>query len=288
MLSLRNLRYFCAAFEERSTVGAARVCFVTQPAISSALAQIEEELQVRLFLRQHRGLQPTPAAQRLYRLARKLLADTEAISASFRQGDEQPFALRVLPSLGVEHTGRLLRQLRRDIPALALTLPDDEAPADAALTAAPCAEEGSEFVALWEEQYVLLVPEEHPLAVKQALQLADLHGQPFVERTHCELSDSWQAALGRGAVQPEVRARVHSEEWAQGLVAAGVGVTIAPLHAVQPRPGVVVRDDCAELREVRRHIGLAFHAPATGTLQQVLAACQRWALSGGPAGLRPG
>src|SRR5687767_12180625 len=113
MLSLRNLRYFCAAFEERSTVGAARLCFVTQPAISSAISQIEEELSVRLFLRQHRGLAPTPAAQRLYRLARKLLADTEAISASFRQGEALPFALRVLPSLSVDHTERLLRQLRR-------------------------------------------------------------------------------------------------------------------------------------------------------------------------------
>jgi DNA-binding transcriptional LysR family regulator len=279
MLSLRNLRYFCAAFEERSTVGAARLCFVTQPAISAAIAQIEEELQVRLFLRQHRGLAPTPAAQRLYRLARKLLADTEAISASFKQGEALPFALRVLPSLSVEHTERLLRQLRREIPVLALSLPDDEAPADAALTAATCADEGTEFVALWEEQYVLLVPEDHPLAVKEALEMADLHAQPFIERSHCEMSESWQAALGRGAVQPDVRARVHSEEWAQGLVAAGVGVTIAPLHAVQARPGVVVRDDCAELREVRRSIGLAFHAPATGTLALVLAACQRWALT---------
>lgn len=93
------------------------------------------------------------------------------------------------------------------------------------------------------------------------------------------MSDTWQAALGRGAVLPEVRARVHSEEWAQGLVVAGLGMTIVPLHAVQARPGIVVRDDCAELREVRRSIGLAFHAPATGTLEQVLASCQRWALS---------
>jgi DNA-binding transcriptional LysR family regulator len=167
--------------------------------------------------------------------------------------------------------------LRRDIPTLALSLPDDESPADASLTSASCADEGTEFVALWEERYVLLVPEEHPLAVKESLQLADLHQQPFVERSHCEMSDAWQSALGRDTVLPEVRARAHSEEWAMGLVAAGVGLTIAPLHAVQARPGVVVRDDCAELRGLHRDIGLAFHAPATGTLDLVLAACQRWA-----------
>jgi DNA-binding transcriptional LysR family regulator len=279
MLSLRNLRYFCAAFEERSTVAAARLCFVTQPAISAALAQIEEELTVRLFERHHRGLVPTPAAQRLYRMARKLLADTDAIAASFRAEEAVPFTLRVLPSLSIDLTGRLLRQLRRDTPALALTLADDDALADAALTAAGCAEEGSSFEPLWEEPYVLLVPEDHPLALKDGLQMADLHRQPFIERSHCEMSDAWKQALGRDTVLPDVRARVQSEEWALGLVAAGVGVTIAPLHAAQARPGVVVRDDCPGLRDVRRRIGLAFHAPAAGTLAAVLDSSRRWALS---------
>ena len=279
MLSLRNLRYFCAAFEERSTVGAARVCFVTQPAISSAIAQIEEELRVRLFLRQRRGLEPTPAAQRLYRQARQLLADSEAIAAGFRQGEAEPFVLRVQPSLSIEHSGRLLRHWWRDLPTLALSLADDEAPADAALTRASCAEEGSEFVALWNERYVLLLPDDHPLASKANLQLADLHQQPFVERSHCEMNESWQAALGRDTAVPDVRARAHSEEWAASLVAAGVGVTIAPLHAVQPREGVVIRDDCAELQGVTRSIGLAFHAPASGLMARVLDSSKRWALA---------
>lgn len=91
---------------------------------------------------------------------------------------DRPWITRNAVKLDHDSTGN-----RRAIPALALSLPDDEAPADAALTAATCADEGTEFVALWEELYVLLVPEDHPLALKEALQLADLHGQAFVERS---------------------------------------------------------------------------------------------------------
>jgi DNA-binding transcriptional LysR family regulator len=61
-MNLRNLRYFCAAYEAGTTVAAARQCHVTQPVISNAIAQLEEELGTRLFTRQQRGLLPTAAS----------------------------------------------------------------------------------------------------------------------------------------------------------------------------------------------------------------------------------
>lgn len=270
-LSLRNLRYFCAAYEERSTVGAARVCHVTQPAISAAVAQLEEELGVRLFLRQQRGLSPTPAAQRLYRMAGKLLADSQAIAASFRDGADNPrLALRILPALSLQATRRLLRHWREQMPRLELRIVSAEEPADVELTASSCAAEGMRFVPLWEERYVLAVPDDHPLAVQDHVGLADLHRVAFVERTHCEMHAAWQQAMGRGEVVPDVRARADNEEWALGLVSAGVGVTIAPLHAATRCEGVVLRHDVAELEPYRRSVGLAFHPPATPVLESLL------------------
>ena len=270
-LSLRNLRYFCAAYEERSTVGAARVCHVTQPAISAAIAQLEQELGVRLFLRQQRGLAPTPAAQRLYRMGGKLLADTQAIAASFRDTADNPrLAVRLLPSLDLESTRRLLRQWRQQVPRLELSVVGPDEPADVELTSSGCAAEGTRFVPLWDESYVLAVPDDHPLAVQEGVSLADLHGVAFIERTHCEMHAAWQAAMGRGEALPQVRARVDDEEWALGLVSAGVGVTIAPLHAAAQREGVVLRIDVAELQPYRRSIGLAYHPPATAVLDALL------------------
>lgn len=276
-MHLRNLRYFCAAYEARSTVAAARLCHVTQPVISNAIAQLEEELSTRLFTRQQRGLEPTAAAIRLFRLGGKLLADAQAIVETFQDAATHPrLSLHIQPTVSVSHVQKLLRHWRRELTHLEISVLDDSLPADAELTAQGCVGEGREFLPLWEEQYVLVVPADHPLAVQEDISLGDLHGVAFIERTSCELSSYWHAGLSHFQIVPDVRARVQGEEWALGLVAAGVGVTIAPMHAVDRREGVVVRADLPELQPVRRVIGLAHDPAPQGTLADVLQACTPW------------
>ncbi|MCW7539682.1 LysR family transcriptional regulator [Aquabacterium sp. A7-Y] len=290
-MHLRNLRYFCAAFETRSTVGAARQCHVTQPVISTAIAQLEEELGTRLFTRQQRGLQPTAAGQRLFRLGGKLLADAHAIVESFQDRGSRPqLSLRIHPALSLAHVAQLLRHLRRELAQLEVTVLGDEgraaegpaqSAADASLTVESCAPAGRTFMPLWEECYVLAVPVDHPLAVQETVTLQDLHGTAFIDRTHCELAAHWHAGLNARHIVPDVRARVHNEEWALGLVAAGLGVTIVPVHHVSVRDDVVVRRDVPELQAATRRVGLAYSGTALGTLADVLRVCEPWS----PAGL---
>lgn len=278
-MNLRNLRYFCAAYEAGSTVAAARLCHVTQPVISNAIAQLEDELGTQLFTRQQRGLVPTAAGIRLFRLGGKLLADAQAIVETFQDASTHPrLSLRIHPTVSVTHVQRLLRHLKEELTHLELSLHTDaDVPVDAELTSQTCVAPGRHFMPLWEEQYALLVPREHPLAVKEQVTLADLHGAAFIERTQCELAAHWHAGLAHSQVVPDVRARVDSQEWAIGLVAAGVGVTIAPLHPLDRHHEVVVRRDVAELQSARRVVGLACDAASSGTLARVLRACEPWA-----------
>src|SRR5690606_12918520 len=178
-MNLRNLRYFCTAYEAGSTVAAARLCHVTQPVISNAIAQLEEELGARLFTRQQRGLVPTAAGVRLFGLGGRLLADAQAILESFQDASTHPhLRLRIHPTVSVAHVQRLLRHLQSELVHLQLHIDSGEAdaPVDAELTSQTCVAPGRHFQPLWEEQYVLLVPPGHPLAVEETLGLADLHG----------------------------------------------------------------------------------------------------------------
>lgn len=278
-MNLRNLRYFCSAYEAGSTVAAARLCHVTQPAISNAIAQLEEELGTQLFTRQQRGLVSTAAGVQLFRLGGRLLADAQAIVETFQDAATHPrLSLRIHPTVSVAHVRKLLRHLKAELTHLELSvLADRDAQVDAELTSKTCVGPGRHFVPLWEEQYALLVPRDHPLAVKDTVSLADLHGAAFIERTQCELAAHWQAGLSRFQVVPDVRARVDSQEWAIGLVAAGVGVTIAPLHPLDRHHDVVVRRDAKELESVRRVVGLACEKKPAGTLAEVVKACAPWA-----------
>jgi DNA-binding transcriptional LysR family regulator len=276
-MNLRALRYFCAAYETRATVAAALQCHVTQPVISNAIAQLEQELGTRLFVRQARGLQPTPAGTRLYRLGGKLLADAEAIVESFQEpASHPPLSLWVHPTVGIADVQRLLLHWRRELGQMALTLMDDagqDAGADVILGPQGCGKPGLDFLPLWEERFVLVVPPGHPLAVKEAISLKDLHGTALIERTQCELASHWEQGARALHIVPDVRARVHSEEWAMGLVAAGVGVSLLPLSAAARRDDVVVRADLPELQDFRRVVGLA-HAPhPQGILAEALRCC---------------
>jgi hypothetical protein len=77
---LRALRYFVAAADAGSVTAAAGEVRVSQPSISAAIAQLEADLGVQLFVRHHaRGLSMTAAGERFLAHARGLLAHAREV-----------------------------------------------------------------------------------------------------------------------------------------------------------------------------------------------------------------
>ncbi|MFD1505046.1 LysR substrate-binding domain-containing protein [Georgenia yuyongxinii] len=76
-MELRHLRYFVTVVEERSFTRAAQRLLMTQPPLSTAVAQLEKEVGVPLLLRHARGIEPTDAGSHLAREARRLLSELD-------------------------------------------------------------------------------------------------------------------------------------------------------------------------------------------------------------------
>ncbi|MDP1533685.1 MAG: LysR family transcriptional regulator [Rubrivivax sp.] len=74
-MSLRHMRVLLALAEERGLSAAAEALHVTQPAVSKALAEIEQGLGATLYSRRGRGFRATSLGSKLIALARKLEAD---------------------------------------------------------------------------------------------------------------------------------------------------------------------------------------------------------------------
>ncbi|MGL5739790.1 MAG: LysR family transcriptional regulator, partial [Plesiomonas shigelloides] len=72
-MDYRLLRAFTAVFEEKNMTAAAQRCHVSQPALSASIRQLEEQLNVTLFIRQPKGVALTDEARRLYPSARRLV-----------------------------------------------------------------------------------------------------------------------------------------------------------------------------------------------------------------------
>lgn len=87
-MDVHQLRVFCAVFRERSFSRAAASLRLTQPTVSEHVADLERDLDARLFDRSGRSIHPTPEAAVLYaraeELIQRLAAIPEAVAASRR------------------------------------------------------------------------------------------------------------------------------------------------------------------------------------------------------------
>lgn len=94
-----------------------------------------------------------------------------------------------------------------------------------------------------DDPLLAVLPAGHPLAARTELALADLAGEPWMTRTHREpYEDAYETMCRIAGFEPEVVFRVDDYETMQGLIAVGLGVSMAPaLSLVRHRPDVAIR-----------------------------------------------
>ncbi len=83
-MELRQLRYFLSVADTRSFVRAAGKLFISRQAISKAISQLEEELNVELFMRDSNGAFLTPAGIMFYERVRTLVMELDNLGADMK------------------------------------------------------------------------------------------------------------------------------------------------------------------------------------------------------------
>jgi len=228
-MDIRSLKYFIAVYQTGSISAAARACFVAQPSISAAIRQLEDHLGTQLFLRQARGVQPTDAAQQLLPYAEQLTNDMSALRQLFKAPKgKMPFRLGLIRSLGAERMGQLLSDLTRQVPEIELTLVEPDAQCDARIVTSAYTSESDRFLPIWQDDFFLAVPANHPIGLQQRIQPKDFTDLPFIHRTPCEALAKLKVVLQQLKIELDVRARIHTLEYAIALVNAGIGCALLP------------------------------------------------------------
>ena len=80
-LNIKQIRYFVAVFRDGSLSAAAKEQYVTVQAVSKAIADLERELKSDLFVRESRGVHPTPFGKAFYAKAEPVLRDFDELEA---------------------------------------------------------------------------------------------------------------------------------------------------------------------------------------------------------------
>lgn len=233
-MNLQAFRYFIAAYEEGSISRGARRCHVAQPSVSQAVHQLEAELRTRLFDRSVRGLIPTPSGMALAGRVRAILDSVDSIAADFRASAVPAAVVRlyVHPTIALRKLTSVFLALG-SIEGLDLRLTEDRREAEIAIIPS---EGGQSETQLWREHYALLIPVVHPLAKLETIRLADLYGMRMIARCACERPHIFPTDL----VKPVFVAQAHDEDSVISLVAAAVGLAVAPGYDLV-NPAVVAR-----------------------------------------------
>lgn len=257
-MDLKALSYFIAVYEKQSISAAAKACFIAQPSISSAIKHLEESLKNQLFTRHARGVQPTDAGDVLYPLAKQLLGQADAIKAVFdHKSHTVPFRLGLIGALGVDRMSLLLKEFTSVIEGIELTLVGQDDECDARIITEHYVNDKEQFQTMWQDDYVLAVPSNHPLRLKPQVTLSDFEQLSMIQRTPCEAWDTLITTLQQHNIDIDVRAKIHTMEYALGMVRAGVGCALLPnVNQIMQAQDVVFKT--IDGIDLSRLIGLAY------------------------------
>lgn len=230
-MDLKHLKYFVTVYEQQSFSAAAKYCFIAQPSISAAVAQLEQELKQTLFNRHARGVIPTEHGEKLYPLAKQLLGQADAIKQTFSSHEiKQSFRLGVTKGLGVKRMSALLNDFTSAEPAMELTLVPQHESSDARIIIKEELKDDEKYHSIWQEDYLLVLPINHPLSLKESIQIADLDRLAFIQRSPCNAWQMLNDTLTLSGIQLDIRAKIQTIDYALGLVRAGLGCALVPAH----------------------------------------------------------
>ena len=242
-----RLAQFVAVARLEHVTRAAHELGVPQSTLSRSLTRLERELGVALFARHGRALSLTPAGRTFLASAERALAAVEGAAESVRT-DADPATGKVafgfLHTLGWETVPSLLRDFRAEHPRVRFSLVQTYGDAmlerlragelDLCLTSPLPAAPDLVSRRLDEQRLRLVVPDDHPLARRRRVRLAEAAGESFVT---LERGYGMRRILDDLCTQAGFRPRIAFEgeesETIRGLVAAGLGAALlppAPVH----------------------------------------------------------
>ncbi|SHJ19712.1 DNA-binding transcriptional regulator, LysR family [Malonomonas rubra DSM 5091] len=124
-----RLKVFYYIYTENSIVAASRLLHLTQPAVSQQLQKLESELQTRLFIRLHKKLVPTEAAQRLFALVQPFVDSLQDGLEDIAQPLDRPAGLLRIGApreFGKEYLPFLGHSFRQSYPEVRFRFSFDE------------------------------------------------------------------------------------------------------------------------------------------------------------------
>lgn len=239
----RRLQVFHAVARQSSFTKAAEQLFMTQPAVTFQIKQLEEHLNVRLFERSHGRISLTPAGELVLGYAEKILALSEELET--RVGEltgaiSGPLLLGASTTIAEFYLPQILGEFKAMHPHVQthMTVANSETietrvaehALDVGLIESPSHLPGVATEACCEDVLVMICSPRYKLASAKRVSAADVAGEPFVSReTGSGTREFADHYFEQNKISPDainIVMELGSPEAIKGVVETGLGVSI--------------------------------------------------------------
>ncbi|MGC4366571.1 LysR family transcriptional regulator [Hydrogenophaga sp. R2] len=244
----RQLRMFLTLSDTLNFSKAAEQLFISQPALTKAIQDLEEELGLTLFERTTRSVRLTPGGARMAVVARSVLGEYEAGLQRFQSSAEREaaqLAIAAWPSLAHVVLPSVCATLERQRPGARITLIDAanstclqrllNHQADFALASVAPTHPELRYEELLRDRFVLLSCGKWRKRVRPQMHMDDLLELPLITLTDASTAMRYMSAafLQRG-IEYRPHMQVDQVTTVAGLIRSEVGVAVLPWLGVMP------------------------------------------------------
>ncbi|MFH8661755.1 LysR substrate-binding domain-containing protein [Streptomyces afghaniensis] len=246
--TLAQLRAFAAVAEHLHFRDAAGAIGMSQPALSGAVSALEETLGVTLLERTTRKVLLSPEGERIAVRAKAVLAEVGALMEE-AEAVRAPFTgvlrLGVIPTVAPYLLPTVLRLVHERYPHLDLQVHEEQTASlldglaggrlDLLLLAVPLGVPGVAELPLFDEDFVLVTPLDHPLGGREGIAREALRelNLLLLDEGHCLRDQALDICREAGREDAPVTTTAAGLSTLVQLVAGGLGVTLLPRTALK-------------------------------------------------------
>lgn len=274
-MDYRQLRYFVALYEEGHVGRAAERLSLSQPALSQQIKQLEQDLEVQLFSRVGKRLQPTLAAHTLYSHAVELLAGLEKAHEamrSFRGQAPRSLAIGVVQTIQGDLVPRLLERIRQAQPQLVVQIYELSGvdierrlltgTLDVGIGFLPPRQPGLHSSELFEDELKLVMGPTHALREFKKVSLVQAVEQPMLLLgEEFRIRQIWQEQLAVIGRRAQVQAEVNQLAAILDSLPSSNLVTVLPGHSKPLHSHTHLLWKPISEPRIRLNVGLVYRDP---------------------------
>ncbi|MGE8306822.1 MULTISPECIES: LysR family transcriptional regulator [Pseudomonas] len=254
---IRHLWLFLAVAEEKNFGRAAKRLGMTQPPLTEQIQILEQALKVKLFDRSRRGAALTPVGAAILPAVRKFADQLERLELAVEEavaGHQGMVTIGAISSAMFDVLPEVIERFKQDHPQVTVSVREIDS-----VDAVPSLEAGDidlafarldgdlgkgiEWRPLTEEQLMVALPVDHPLANHREIALASLASEPlvmFARKVSPLYFDNLIATCRANGFSPRVLHEVRSVASQIAFVSCGQGIALVPAAMEKLAPANVV------------------------------------------------